>query len=192
MASIKYRDKIIHLAPHVYPPAEDSFLMIDALSGNIQNDQTVLELGCGSGIISVFARDYSSKITATDLSPHAVNCAKLNGIPAIRTDLFAGIKGTFDLVIFNPPYLPTSEEEYTGIWDDLMVGGGSDGRKTIERFIAEVGDHLSPKGRVLLLVSSLTGIEEVCRIMRNRGLNVEIAARSRHFFEELVVLKGWF
>ena len=190
MTSITYRGKIIHLLPHVYEPAEDSFLLVDALIDNIKDGDRVLELGCGSGIVSMFAQNRASLVVATDLNPHAVLCASNNGINAVRTDLFDGIKGQFDLIVFNPPYLPTSDEERLSGWDSLIMEGGKNGRQTIKRFIYGLGDSLSPKGRVLLLVSSLTGIKEVCLIMNNADLFVEPISRSKHFFEQLVVLKG--
>jgi release factor glutamine methyltransferase len=190
MTSITYRGKIIHLLPHVYEPAEDSFLLVDALIDNINDGDRVLELGCGSGIVSLFAQNRASFVVVTDLNPHAVRCASKNGLNTVRTDLFEGIKGQFDLIVFNPPYLPTSDEERLSGWDSLMLEGGKNGRQNIERFIDGLGDYLSPKGRVLLLVSSLTGIKEVCLIMNNAGFFVEIISRSKHFFEQLVVLKG--
>ncbi|MBE0524320.1 MAG: methyltransferase [Methanosarcinales archaeon] len=190
MTSITYRGKIIHLLPQVYEPAEDSFLLVDALIDNIKDGDRVIELGCGSGIVSLFAQNRASLVVATDLNPYAVRCAGKNGINAIRTDLFDGINGQFDLIVFNPPYLPTSDEERLSGWDGLMLEGGKNGRQTIKRFIDGLGDYLSPKGRVLLLVSSLTGIKEVCNIMNNAGLFVEPISKSKHFFEQLVVLKG--
>lgn len=190
MTAITYLGRTIHTAPHVYEPAEDSFLLVDALLDNIQDGNRVLEVGCGTGIVSVFAGDRASLVAATDLNPHAVRCAGDNGVDAVRTDLMAGIRGTFDLVVFNPPYLPTQEDERLGGWDDLMLDGGADGRETIRRFLAEVGEHLSANGRILLLVSSLTGIREVCSLMEDAGLSAELAAQSRHFFEQLVVLLG--
>jgi len=190
MTSITYRDKTIELAPHVYEPAEDSFLLVDALLGNIRNGDRVLEVGCGSGIVSVFASDIASMVVATDLNPHAVRCAACNGVSVVRTDLYAGLKGTFDLIVFNPPYLPTSKNERLGGWDDLMLDGGYNGRRTIARFLKGIRELLSQGGRVLLLVSSLTGVSEVSRSMRDAGLAVEPVSESRHFFEQLVVLKG--
>ena len=190
MTPITYRDKTIQLVPHVYEPAEDSFLLVDTLIENIQNGERVLEVGCGSGIVSVFASDIASSIVATDLNPHAVKCAAANGVPVVRTDLYAGLNGTFDLIVFNPPYLPTSEYERMGGWDDLMLDGGPNGRRTIARFLKGIGDLLSQEGRVLLLVSSLTGVSEVTRLMQDAGLAVEPVLESRHFFEQLVVLKG--
>ncbi len=190
MTSITYRDKTIQLASHVYEPAEDSFLLVDALLENIRNGDRVLEVGCGSGIVSVFASDIASMVVATDLNPHAVRCAACNGVTVVRTDLYAGLKGTFDLIVFNPPYLPTSKYERLGGWDDLMLDGGPDGRRTIARFLKGIRELLSQGGRVLLLVSSLTGVSEVSRSMQDAGLAVEPMLESRHFFEQLIVLKG--
>ena len=190
MTSITYRDKTIQLASHVYEPAEDSFLLVDALLENIRNGDRVLEVGCGSGIVSVFASDIASIVVATDRNPYAVRCAAGNGVTVVRTDLYAGLKGTFDMIVFNPPYLPTSKNERLGGWDDLMLDGGPDGRRTIARFLKGIWELLSPGGRVLLLVSSLTGVSEVSRSMQDAGLAVEPVSESRHFFEQLIVLKG--
>lgn len=190
MISINYRNKTVQILPHVYEPAEDSFLLVDAMLEIIGDQNTLLEVGCGSGIVSVFAQDHCQRVLATDINPHAVHCALLNGIDVLMTDLFAGIKGTFDVVVFNPPYLPTSKDDLVGGWDDLMLNGGPDGRDTIRRFVADVGNHLNPNGQVLLLISSLTGIKEVCDMMRNEGMSVKKVAESRHFFEKLVVVKA--
>jgi release factor glutamine methyltransferase len=190
MTSITYRDKTIQLASHVYEPAEDSYLLVDAILENIRNGDRVLEVGCGSGIVSVFASDIASMVVATDLNPHAVKCAADNGVTVVRTDLYAGLKGTFDLIVFNPPYLPTSKEECLGEWDGLMLDGGPNGRRAITRFLKGIRELLSTGGRVLLLVSSLTGVSEVSRSMQKAGLAVESVSESRYFFEQLVVLKG--
>jgi release factor glutamine methyltransferase len=192
MRSITYLNKTIRLIDHVYEPKEDSFLMVDALQAHMNKEDRILEVGCGSGIVSMFAVDNASLVIATDLNPYAVRCAKINGITSIVSDLFAGIRGSFDLIVFNPPYLPTSEGDYLGGWDDLMLDGGPDGRRTIKRFLAGIGEHLAPGGRILLLVSSLTGIKEVCDLMRHECLYIEQVAESKFFFEQLVVLKGQF
>jgi release factor glutamine methyltransferase len=190
MTSVNHRNKTVHILPDVYEPAEDSFLLVDALLKIIDDKNSLLEVGCGSGILSVFAKDHFQKVVATDINPHAAHCARLNGIDVVRTDLFAGICGTFDMVVFNPPYLPTSEDEHIGGWDDLMLNGGPDGRDTIRRFVAEVGAHLNPNGQVLMLISSLTGIKEVCNLMQYAGMSVHIVAESRYFFEKLIVITG--
>ncbi len=66
----------------------------------------VLEIGTGSGYIAAALKEVADVI-ATDINPHAVCAAKQKGVEVVRTDLADGLRGPFDLVIFNPPYLPT-------------------------------------------------------------------------------------
>jgi len=99
-------------------------------------------------------------IVATDINPHAVFCAREQGVDVIRCDLFSGLRGSFDLILFNPPYLPTQPEERIDDWLEYALDGGATGRDVIERFAAGVGGVLAPGGRILLLVSALTGIAE--------------------------------
>jgi len=106
----------IHLTDDVYEPAEDSYLLIDAALNEIAGSDRrlhIIEIGTGSGIVTAaMMRDAPEHIyAATDISPHAVACAKANRVPVVRADLFSGIKGRFDLIIFNSPYLPTAPAE---------------------------------------------------------------------------------
>ncbi|HIH36336.1 MAG TPA: methyltransferase [Methanocellales archaeon] len=188
---LQYRDKEVIILPKVYEPAEDSFLMVEAVLREVQKSDSVLEIGTGSGIISMFVKDIA-QVIATDISPQAVKCAKLNGIDVIRADLFDGInvnvKEKFDWIVFNPPYLP-SEEQKTDM--DALWDGGPNGRATINRFLDQVKDYLTEDGRILLLASSLAGIEQVIAKMESLGLAVDGIMSEKHFFERLVVLRGF-
>lgn len=188
MKLLQYRGKEIIILPRVYEPAEDSFLMIEAVLREVKRSDSILEIGTGSGIVSMFVEDIAQFI-ATDISPQAVKCAKLNGINVIRTDLFDGIKfkGKFDLIVFNPPYLP-SEDQKTDM--DVLWDGGPSGREIINRFLDQVKNYLTEDGRILLLVSSLTGIEQVIDKMKSLDFVVDEIISEKHFFERLVVLRG--
>jgi release factor glutamine methyltransferase len=128
-------------------------------------------------------------LLATDINPHATRLAKAYGLEAVRADLFKGIDAQFDLVIFNPPYLPTSEEERIEGWLNYALDGGATGRDTISRFLEELEYHLSPRGRALLLVSSFTGLNEVKEKARSEGLEIIEVARKGYFFEQLYVIR---
>ena len=188
MKLLQYRGKEVIILPRVYEPAEDSFLMIEAVLREVKRSDSILEIGTGSGIVSMFIKDIAQFI-ATDISPQAVKCAKLNGIDAIRADLFDGIKfkGKFDLILFNPPYLP-SEDQKTDM--DILWDGGPSGREIINRFLDRVKSYLKDDGRILLLVSSLTGIEQVIEKMKSLDFVVDEIISEKHFFERLVVLRG--
>lgn len=88
--------------PEVYAPAEDTWLLLRAAGKECHDGERVLEIGCGSGIISASLSGRAS-VLATDINPHAVRAARDRGIEVVRTDLAAGICGRFDLILFNPP-----------------------------------------------------------------------------------------
>jgi len=173
----------------VYAPAEDTFLLRDAALAEVRPDERVLEVGCGSGTVAAALLGRAGSVAATDINPHAVRAARALGIETVRTDLMAGVRGPFDLVLFNPPYLPTAPEERLDDWLEYALDGGPTGRETIERFAADVGRVLAPFGRILLLVSSLTGPEEVRKHFAGLGYIVLLAAKERVEGEDLLVLR---
>ncbi|MDD4650956.1 MAG: class I SAM-dependent methyltransferase [Methanothrix sp.] len=173
----------------VYLPAEDTFLLLRAAISEARPEDRVLEIGCGSGLISQELRPRVAFLLATDINPHAARAARARGVEVIRADLFAGIKGRFDLVLFNAPYLPTQPEERTGHWIDRALDGGESGRETVDRFIADLSGHMEPGGRALLLISSLTGLSEVQEAVAAAGLWADVVAEEGCFFERLYVLR---
>jgi len=117
-------------------------------------------------------------------------CARARGLAAVRTDLFAGLSGPFDLILFNPPYLPTAPEERIDDWLEYALDGGPTGRVVIERFIADAGRVLAPFGRVLLLVSSLTGLDEVRDLFARAGFVSFVVDTEQLEGETLFVIRA--
>lgn len=177
------------LLEEIYEPAEDTFLLLKAAIDEARPEDRAIEIGCGRGLISRELIPLVRSLLATDINPYAARLAKGYGLDVVRADLFNGLRAKFDLVIFNPPYLPTAEEERTGGWIDYALDGGKGGRDTIFRFIEDLKDHLSPEGRCLLLISSLSGLEEVKDKAQAEGLEAALVANKRYFFEQLYVLK---
>ena len=183
-----YRDKEFELLDGVYDPSEDSYLLVDAALNEVRPGDGVLEVGTGSGIVSLFLRD-RARVVATDISPEAVRNARLNGVEVVRTDLCRGMCGPFDLVVFNPPYLPTADDERLPTGLNRAFDGGPTGRETIARFLGQVGSILPPCGRVLTVISSLTGVGEVTDMFQDHGFSVEIVGEEKVPFEKLLVFK---
>ncbi|TAJ44804.1 HemK2/MTQ2 family protein methyltransferase [Methanofollis fontis] len=173
----------------VYAPAEDTFLLRDAALREVRPDDRVLEVGCGSGAVAEALLERAASVTATDINPHAVRSARAHGVETVRSDLASGLRGPFDLVLFNPPYLPTAPEERLDDWLEYALDGGPSGRDTIERFAADVGRVLTPYGRILLLVSSLTGPAAVRDLFAALGYVVFVVAEERVEGEDLIVLR---
>jgi release factor glutamine methyltransferase len=169
----------------VYRPSEDTYLLRDAALDELRPDDDVLEVGTGSGVVAEAVAEGARRVVATDVNPDAVRAARDRGVPAVRTDLVAGIGATFDLVLFNPPYLPDDERTP----DDAMsraLGGGETGREVADRFLDAVPRVLAPDGRVLLVASSLSGVEY---FEERDGYDAERVASERCFFEDIVVLR---
>ena len=173
----------------VYEPAEDTFLLLRAALEEVRPADSVLEMGCGRGLISRELTSKARRVLATDINPHALRMARKMGIETVRADLFWGIKARFDLILFNPPYLPTGPQDRREGWLNLAFDGGVSGRETINPFLEDLRDHLAPGGRAFLLVSTLSGLSEIEEKAKNEGLEAMVVAREKHFFEELVVLR---
>ncbi|RQD84156.1 MAG: methylase [Methanocalculus sp. MSAO_Arc2] len=176
--------------PEVYHPAEDTRLLLNAALGIVRSSDRVVEIGTGSGEIAHSLAHVADCVIATDINPHAVSLASRRGVVVIRTDLFSGICTRFDLVIFNPPYLPTEPGDRIDDWLEYALDGGIDGRATIERFLDAVPDYLSLNGKVLLLVSSLSGVGEVAERFRANGMISMIVAEEQLEGETLFVFLG--
>jgi release factor glutamine methyltransferase len=190
---IKYQGMEFQTCEKVYEPAEDTFLLAENLK--IKKTDRVLEIGTGTGIIAIITSKITENVIAVDINKYAIECARKNShinqsnIDLRLGDLFDPVKGKkFDIILFNTPYLPTNEEER--IDDELEAAwdGGPDGRAVINRFIGEVSDYLSPCGRVQLVQSSLSNVEETIGRLMEKGFSVSITASERFFFEEVVVL----
>lgn len=174
----------------VYFPAEDSDLLLRAALREVRPADRVLEVGAGSGYVAAAVQDRAASLIATDINPHAVASARARGVAMVRTDLFAGLSGPFDLVLFNPPYLPTLPEERLDDWLEYALDGGPTGRAVIERFVTDIGRVLSPFGRILLLVSSLTNPDAVRGLFARQGFVSFIVDTESLEGETLFVLRA--
>ena len=181
----------------VYLPSDDSFLLAENLE--IKEGQRVLEIGTGSGIVSMYASLLTDNVTATDINYNALELAeknfKINNIDTIKLefgDLFEPVKDQkFDVILFNTPYLPTDSDDV--INDDLNYAfdGGLDGRNVIDRFINQVSNHLNDKGIVQMIQSSLSDNEKTLNMFDRNGFIAEIAESEKFFFEEIVLINAY-
>lgn len=174
----------------VYQPAEDSRLLGEATREYVDDGDRVLDVGTGSGWVAAVAAEAGARTVGVDLNPHACRTAHDRGIPTVRGNLVDPFQdGTFDLVAFNPPYLPTDPDDEGDDWMETALSGGETGRAVVDPFLDTVGRVLTPAGEVLLLVSSLTGLDEVKERAANNGLTTEEVGSEKFPFERLVVLR---
>lgn len=183
----------IVLDKDVYRPSDDTFLLAKAVHANLQPRERFLEVGCGSGLVSLVAARAGAKVTACDLNPHAVAATRRNAeanrlrIEALESDLLASVTGAFDVVAFNPPYLPTGPDEVLPGPLNLAFDGGLDGNETVLRFAAQIGER-TPMPRLILVVhSSLADPAPLEGALARLGYGCSVVADEAHFFERLTV-----
>lgn len=177
--------------PTVYGPAEDSALLAETATDHVAADDVVLDLGTGSGFVAAtVAEATGAAVLGSDLNPHACRAARERGVRTVRADLLEPFpSAAVDVVLFNPPYLPTPPDREWDDWLEHALSGGETGRRVIEPFLADLHRVLRPDGLALLLVSSLTGVDAVRDHARTVGLTTERVASESHSFEELIVLR---
>ena len=191
------QDFKINIDDNVYIPAEDSYLLADNLE--IKQGQSVLEIGTGSGIVAMYASRLTDNITVTDINFDACELARKNfednGIENIEIlfgNLFEPVKNRkFDVILFNTPYLPTEEDEVLDDTINYAFDGGLNGRKVIDLFLNEVGNHLNDNGIVQIIQSSLSGNEETLEKLDQLGFVSELAAKEHFFFEDITLINAY-
>lgn len=176
--------------PDVYPPSEDSVQLIESL--DVRPGSEFLEIGCGSGIVSIHAALNGARVTAVDINPRAVEIARINAeahgarLDAFQSDLFSDVEGRFDLVVFNLPYLPVEEGEVDGMISRAWAGG-TDGLGPLPELLAHCPGHLKRGGKLAIVVSSLMNGEALDGALS--GYGTRVLSESHMFFETLKVLE---
>ncbi len=168
----------------LYHPREDSYLLAKHVKERAFGN--VLDMGTGSGILAETAAEKHNvkSVLAVDIQKSVVDGGRRKKwgekIRFAQSDLFSNVKGVFDTIIFNPPYLPENVK-----LKDITVEGGRKGYETLERFFRKAGDYLAADGIILIVFSSLTRKEKVNEFIKDSLMEHEELEKKRFFFEEL-------
>jgi release factor glutamine methyltransferase len=200
MAEISFGALRLSVFPTVYEPAEDSFLLAtyaSSLSGRI------LEVGCGSGIVSLSAARASAAnfVLGLDINPTAVGCsqrnAEANGIKNARfalSDFFSTLPkgGKFDSILFNPPYLPTTREERLALEEEnAAYDGGEGGLEVFRKFAGDAPKYLAANGKVAVIATSLgDGINQTISGLEAHIGPASVLAQESFFFEKIALVEA--
>lgn len=186
-----------YVFPEVYVPSDDTFLLASHLT--FKENDSVLDLGTGCGILGILAAEKAEKVVAVNVNPYAVECARLNAklndlsgkVEVREGSLFDPIVADerFDLVLFNPPYLPEEEKGDSG-WLERAWNGGPSGRMWIDKFLDDFPPYLCEGGVVLLVQSSLSSPQETISKLEERGFKAEVVAEEKLDFEKLMAIKA--
>jgi release factor glutamine methyltransferase len=174
----------------VYESQEDSFFLKTFVQKYARGN--VLDMGTGSGIqaLEAYRLPKVKKVWGTDIDARAIAYCKKHHkgkkITWIKSDLFSAFGKKhikfFDVIIFNPPYLPQE-----GTKRHIDLEGGKKGYEVVEKFLDIVAEYLDDKGEILLLFSSLTRKHKVLELIGDNLFISRELGKKRMFFEELYV-----
>ena len=175
----------------VYPPQHDSNLLVSEMGRCIDfSGRSVLDLCTGSGVVAIAAaRLGAGRVVAFDICPDAVRCATLNADAAgLSVEVNCGdhndalAAGPYDIVVCNPPYVPTvsgAEELPDRIGPAWAWDAGSDGRLVLDPLCGSAPRLLAPGGSLLLVQSEFANPRQSLRQLRRGGLKSSIVAAQR-------------
>lgn len=207
----------LETAKTVYVPQEDTFFFQDGLidfflnkDNLVKHPKSICELGCGSGYLSIqLCKLFPTAIlTLIDINADALKLAKRNleinninlkQISLFKSDLFTvfdkhpNVQSQFDIIIFNPPYIPKTPDNHENAIERAWNGGESN-NSTITRFLQSTSTYLLKQGYIFILVTSFNtrreSIEEFIKKYSKELKIIKIYSKKINFeFLFLVVLK---
>lgn len=160
---------------------------------DVRPGDRVLDMGTGSGIQAITAARIARDVVAVDISAKAVRCAEENvrtnglahAVSVLQSDLFAALPpdARFDVILFTPPYLEGK------LWTEFGRAIRDPGKALAARFFREAASHLTPKGYVQMVYSTLGEPERVLRLAREAGWDSEVMAEKKLPLETLLIYR---
>jgi release factor glutamine methyltransferase len=177
----------------VYEPAADTELLVRSI--RLRQGERVLEIGTGTGVVAIHCAKHGCRVTATDVVEKALELARENvdqnavDVDLREGDMFEPAEGRYDVIIFNPPYLPTAPEDLTLSDLDRALDGGPDGTEVTLRFLDQVNHYLAGNGRAYIVVSSLQDSGKIDEALHRQHLVARKRGSERFDFETISVLE---
>lgn len=179
------------VAGEVYPPQEDSLLLIDAMTeAGLGAGARVADLCTGSGVVAIAAASAGAEVTAFDICPKAVQRSRQNALGAgVSVDVHRGSWaraiefGPFDVVLANPPYVPEGPADDTALIPATAGpaqawNAGPDGRQVLDPMCAAAPLLLDEGGTMLVVQSQCSNVKRTLTGLRAHGMQAEVVAQQ--------------
>jgi len=193
---VPFRHLILHVRPGVFIPRPETEVVVDAVLGFLDASgleaPAVVDLCTGSGAIAVsLAHERASvRVHASEIVPETADAARENAersgvsdrVTVLTGDLFAPLpeelRGTLDVVVSNPPYIPTADladlpHEVAGFEPRIALDGGADGLDVVRRIAEQAAEWLRPGG-VLVMETDTSCAKEAARILSRWYEEIEV------------------
>ncbi len=170
-----------------YKPSDDTFLLAECLQN--ASGSSALEIGAGSGYICELLTKRFKTVVATDIDLDSIRHAKehVKDVTFVCCDSSSAITNMkFDLIVMNPPYLPSEEIK------DVAVDGGKDGIEISTKMTTNAARLLHKDGKIMIVVSSLSNYRLLMERLHDLGLKTDIINKRKLGFEEIMILQASF
>jgi release factor glutamine methyltransferase len=171
----------------MYQPSDDTFLLAECIKQ--YSGQWALEIGVGSGLLLPLLEDNFQNVVGSDISLQAIEyCKRRNtgGAMLVCCDAASALRGMFDLIVSNPPYLPDDNRV-----KDLTVHGGPTGIETTIHFICSAIPVLAQEGKIVVVVSSLANSLKLDKMLLDADIKIHkrVIKEKKLFYETLSVVE---
>jgi release factor glutamine methyltransferase len=208
---LDYRGLKLQITPEIYTPQEDTDLCADWLdewAHLSHSSPKILEIGCGPGTLILYLtkcllNQYKTpSLIGTDIDSQAISAAQFNAnlngyssyIRFYQGNLFTPLPfGQFDLIYFNPPYLPGEEDiiqPSNRRPSDVTWEGGPTGDEVIIEFLGSLSPFLKSSGQFMFISSSLVDQHRILKIIKKNRLKLNNPRKKHFFFEDIILYSG--
>jgi release factor glutamine methyltransferase len=172
-------DRTFVVPPQVFPPS--GTLLAEAVLEEVRDDDRVLDMGTGCGVIAILAASRSKDVTAVDINPQAVQATLYNAIlndvqdhiHVHESDVFDRVDGRFDLIAFDPPF------RWFAPRDALESAMTDESYGALTRFFDGATSHLTDGGRILIHFGTSGDLAFLGSLIEMSGLASETVASRR-------------
>ena len=170
------------LSNDTYQPAEDTYFLEDHIIN--EKGESALDIGSGSGYLTKSLSKSFRFVVGTDVNFEALQNQSRKPENLVCCNGADALQNKFDLIICNMPYLACEEIS------DIATDGGPEGVVIPMKIIKSAKNCIKQGGKFLFVSSSLSNYEKLAELTRKEGFDVEIQAKKKLFFEELILIEA--
>lgn len=173
-----YLGLTIVVPPQVMSITRVSHLLGEAVLAEVRPGDRVLDMGTGSGVNGLLAASRGASVLAVDINPEAVAAAQRNAdrnvlgdrIEVRGSDVFSAVDGTYDLIVFDPPF------RWFAARDLLEMASTDENYGAMTRFFQEARAHLTAAGRMLIFFGTSGDFGYLQRLIYEAGFTNSVVA----------------
>ena len=187
MGYTEFMGLVVPFSQDTLSPRQETEIMVDNIirENKGRDNLTVLDLCSGSGCIGLaIAKHLKATVTLVDISSKAIsvakNTAEINNVAVeiIESDLFEKVDGKYDIIVTNPPYIPSEdclslEKEVIDYDPMLALDGGQDGLDLIRKIVKDSPNHLNKNG-LIYMEYGIGQTEDIRPLLKSSFDNIEI------------------